>query len=197
MPKNIIGSVGRGGRNHPASDVMTVQYLLNCVPVAQGGPARELAVDGLVGPKTVTAIEAFQRRLGGFADGRVDPGGQTLRALQARDPYPEQPLSATGAKGVGGPPVNKGGFGAPGNKDPFGNKLGSGVIVNGGPFGNGPGSGVIVNTDPFGHKGGHGGAAKDPFGHKSGFGAPANKGYGGPGAKDPFGGKGGAGGKGF
>lgn len=32
MPKTIAGSVGRGGRNYPASDVMTVQYLLNCVP---------------------------------------------------------------------------------------------------------------------------------------------------------------------
>ena len=38
MPKAISGSVGRGGR-FPPSDVMTVQYLLNCVPASQGGPS--------------------------------------------------------------------------------------------------------------------------------------------------------------
>jgi hypothetical protein len=102
MPKTITGSVGRGGRNYPHSDVMTVQYLLNCVPAAQGGPAKELVVDGAAGPRTIAAIEGFQRRLGGFADGRVDPGGATLRALQARDPHPNQSRGAGPAQG-GGP----------------------------------------------------------------------------------------------
>lgn len=148
MPKTITGSVGRGGRNHPPLDVMTVQYLLNCVLASQGGPGKELVVDGAVGPKTIAAIEAFQRKLGGFADGRVDPGGATLRALQGCDPYPSQPLSGGSAKGPGNPLGNKGGFGGPGAKDPFGGQGG------------------------FGQPG-----AKDPFGGKGGFGGPGGKGF--------------------
>ena len=160
MPKTITGSVGRGGRNYPAADVMTVQYLLNCVPASQGGPTPELAVDGAVGPKTIAAIERFQRANTGACDGRVDPGGATLHALQARDPYPGQTLAHTGGK--------SGGFGQPGSKDPFGGKGGFGQ----------PGS-----KDPFGGKGGFGQpGSKDPFGGKGGFGQP--------GSKDPFGGKG-------
>lgn len=118
MPKSITGSVGRGGRNFPASDVMTIQYLLNCVPASQGGPARELAVDGAAGPKTIAAIEGYQRKLGGFADGRVDPGGATLRALQARDPNPNQALSPNAAKSAFPGNAAKGSAG----KDVFGNK---------------------------------------------------------------------------
>jgi peptidoglycan hydrolase-like protein with peptidoglycan-binding domain len=121
MSKTITGSVGRGGRNFPPSDVMTVQYLLNCVPVSQGGPMPELAVDGAVGPKTMTAIETFQRANGGFADGRVDPGGATLRALQARDPLPNQPLPQSDAKNAGW----QGGQGAAAKTGTFGNAFGS------------------------------------------------------------------------
>ncbi len=105
MAKQIRSSVGRAGRNLPADDVATVQYLLNCVPAAHGGPQRELAIDGMAGPKTVAAIEAFQRRQFGSADGRVDPGGRTLRALQARDPYPDLMLSQQGLKMGGGQPA--------------------------------------------------------------------------------------------
>ena len=152
MPKTINGSVGRGGKNYPPSDVMTVQYLLNCVPATQGGPTKELAVDGAAGPKTIAAIEGFQRKLGGFADGRVDPGGATLRALQARDPYPSQPIVQGAAKTGSGQPgqksagggmngTNVGAKGVPG--DPFGSKSGPGS-----PFTTrGPGN-------PFGAKGG-------------------------------------------
>jgi peptidoglycan hydrolase-like protein with peptidoglycan-binding domain len=139
MPKTITGSVGRGGRNFPTLDVMTVQYLLNCVPATQGGPTKELVVDGAAGPKTIAAIEGFQRRLGGFADGRVDPGGATLRNLQARanDPYPNQPLTASAAKGGQYPPAGKGG------QYPAGAK--------GGQY---PGGGKGTGNDPFGQKGG-------------------------------------------
>ena len=152
MPKTITGSVGRGGRNFPASDVMTVQYLLNCVPASQGGPIQELAVDGAVGPKTIAAIDRFQRANGGACDGRVDPGGATLRALQGRDPYPDEALARTGSKSGGQSgskdPFDKGGFVQPGGKDPFGGKGG------------------------FGQPGG-----KDPFGGKGGFGQPGGKGF--------------------
>jgi Putative peptidoglycan binding domain len=180
MPKTITGSVGRGGKNFPPSDVMTVQYLLNCVPATQGGPAKELAVDGAAGPKTIAAIEGFQRRMGGFADGRVDPGGATLRALQTRDPYPNQSLAAGGSKTSGAPTGANGPFGA---KDAFGSKDAFGAK---GPFGSKDAFGA---KGPFGSKDAFG--AKGPFGAKDGFGAK------GPfGAKDGFGGKSG-GAKGF
>ncbi|MBI4566737.1 MAG: hypothetical protein HY716_18830 [Planctomycetes bacterium] len=101
MAKHITGSVGQGGLNHP-SDVMTVQYLLNCVPATQGGPSPELAVDGIVGPKTINAIHRFQKASFNWSDGRVDAGGKSLKALQAFDPYPQFPLAAGAAKSAPG-----------------------------------------------------------------------------------------------
>lgn len=103
MAKSIKGPVGRGGRNFPAQEILTIQYLLNCVPAHRGGPQPELVMDGICGPKTIRAIETFQMRNLGFADGRVDPGGRTLQALQQFDPAPHQPVGITGAgKGVHG-----------------------------------------------------------------------------------------------
>lgn len=77
---SIAGSVGVGGRNAPA-DVRTVQQLLNDVPPDQGGPSPKLAVDGLAGPLTNAAIAKFQKKQLGFSDGRVDPGGPTIKRL--------------------------------------------------------------------------------------------------------------------
>ncbi|WP_271680523.1 peptidoglycan-binding domain-containing protein [Thermomonas mangrovi] len=186
MPKAISGSVGRGGRNFPPSDVMTVQYLLNCVPASQGGPSPELAVDGAVGPKTIGAIEKYQRAIGGTCDGRVDPGGATLRALQVRDPYPMQSITQGAGMAKSGAP-GKGGAG-----DPWGSKSGGGGFGQPGMKG---GAG-----DPWGNKSGGGGfgqpgmkgGAGDPWGNKSGggFGQPGMKG----GAGDPWGNKSGGGG---
>lgn len=76
----ITGSVGRGGRNM-AADVKTIQSALNEVSPIDGGPAPKLKVDGVVGPLTIAAIEKYQRRQIGRADGRVDPDGPTIRAL--------------------------------------------------------------------------------------------------------------------
>jgi peptidoglycan hydrolase-like protein with peptidoglycan-binding domain len=181
MPKTITGSVGRGGKNYPASDVMTVQYLLNCVPATQGGPAKELAVDGAAGPKTIAAIEGFQRKLGGFADGRVDPGGATLRALQARDPNPNQSLSSDAAKGGVGakaksghsgtdPFAKQGGFGSPAGKDAFGNKTGQPPAKTGlDPFGNKMAQPPAkTGVDPFGNPTGGGMAVPGYPGTKTG-----------------------------
>lgn len=186
MPKAISGSVGRGGRNFPPSDVMTIQYLLNCVPASQGGPSPELAVDGAVGPKTIGAIEKYQRAIGGTCDGRVDPGGATLRALQVRDPYPMQSITQGAGMAKSGAP-GKGGAG-----DPWGSKSGGGGFGQPGMKG---GAG-----DPWGNKSGGGGfgqpgmkgGAGDPWGSKSGggFGQPGMKG----GAGDPWGNKSGGGG---
>ena len=189
MAKSITGAVGRGGRNFPALDVMTVQYLLNCVTADQGGPSPELAVDGAVGPKTVAAIEKFQRASGCVCDGRIDPGSATLRVLQtkARDPYPNQPVSAGPMKLGGDPLAQKLAYGQPGaaklGGDPLAQKLGYGQ-----PGGKG------VQADPFGQKGSYGqpggkGAAVDPYGQKGGYGQPGGKG----GQVDPFGQKGGGG----
>jgi putative chitinase len=82
----IVGSVGQGGVNS-AADVKTVQVLLNLNLAKLSGLA-PLAVDGFVGVSTADAIMAFQAKAMGMAppDGRVDPGGATLRALAAGMP---------------------------------------------------------------------------------------------------------------
>ncbi len=86
MARNISGSVGQGGLNRK-DDSMTVQDLLNKVPADAGGPFPLLAVDGLPWQKTIAAIKNFQRvNLGfKFPDGRVDPNGPTLAALNTFD----------------------------------------------------------------------------------------------------------------
>ncbi|EJF54024.1 putative peptidoglycan binding protein [Saprospira grandis DSM 2844] len=71
--KTIKASVGRGGTNDKA-DVQLVQELLK----AKG---HNLAVDGLIGPGTIGEIKAFQQAAFGWADGRIDPGGQSWQAL--------------------------------------------------------------------------------------------------------------------
>lgn len=98
---SIAGSVGRGGRN-VAADVKTIQSALNDEDVADGGPMPKLAVDGIAGPLTVAAIEKFQRRAIGWADGRVDVDGPTIHRLQQTSPaqkghkhHPKAPPKAT------------------------------------------------------------------------------------------------------
>lgn len=79
----ITKSVGKGGVND-TWDVMTVQLLLNkflvpgCVP-----GVKPLAADGACGNKTIAAIIAFQKAVVGmnWPDGKIDPGGKTLGAL--------------------------------------------------------------------------------------------------------------------
>ena len=80
MAKKISGSVGKGGKNKPA-DVIAVQELLNGFAKKCG--FKKLDVDGLIGPKTNTAISAFQKNSLGMArpDGRVDPGGNSMKSL--------------------------------------------------------------------------------------------------------------------
>ncbi len=87
MPRSISAPVGRLGAVNRLPDVVTVQELLNRVPPEEGGPAPPLAVDGLCGPLTIRAIQAFQLRHFGSRgmDGRVDPNGQTLRKLNEFD----------------------------------------------------------------------------------------------------------------
>ena len=75
----ITASVGKGGKNK-RNDVVEIQKLINMnIPI----PWRPLVVDGVCGVRMISAIEEFQRRAFGQAnsDGRVDPGGPTLRSL--------------------------------------------------------------------------------------------------------------------
>lgn len=93
MAKTISASVGLNGVNR-ANDVTTVQQLLNNVPKDKGGPQPLLVLDGICGPKTRGAIQAFQLHHFGWsgADGRVDPGHQTLAKLNEFDtPTPKPP----------------------------------------------------------------------------------------------------------
>src|SRR5687768_6710821 len=75
----ISASVGHGGENRP-EDIRTVQKLLNEHSMP---PLRALDVDGHAGEKTIAAIRHFQSTKVGLKrpDGRVDPGGETLRML--------------------------------------------------------------------------------------------------------------------
>ena len=83
MPKQLSGAVGIGGRNAP-NDVAVVQYLLDCVPASRGGPAPELVIDSMCGPKTSVAIRNFQRANGCPQDGRVEPWRVTTLTLISR-----------------------------------------------------------------------------------------------------------------
>ena len=99
--QRITSSVGRGGVNS-RSDTKIVQQLLNDALKSTPG-FRPLAVDGIAGPKTNAAIEMFQRKNLGWADGRVDPGGKTLAALNKNmSPVPSSPTPQAGS--IGGDP---------------------------------------------------------------------------------------------
>ncbi len=92
MAKSISASVGLNGVNR-YDDVVVIQKLLNQVPVIEGGPSPLLVVDGICGPKTRGAIQQFQLKQFGWsgADGRVDPGQQTLARLNQFDAGPAPP----------------------------------------------------------------------------------------------------------
>ena len=78
MPGLITASVGRGGKNKPA-DVKAVQTALN-----KYGKA-DLSEDGKCGPKTIKAIENFQKSLKfSRPDGLVEPGQLTEQGLRGQ-----------------------------------------------------------------------------------------------------------------
>jgi len=100
----ISDSVGLNGINKPA-DARTVQRLLNQNHGRMPG-SREIPVDGIVGPKTIAAISAFQEKVMKWKhpDGCVDPDGKTFKALvagseQAKGGHPDPapaPMAAPG-----------------------------------------------------------------------------------------------------
>ena len=79
----LAGSVGRGGRNQ-ASDVKTVQTLLNEVAYDEGGAMPELIADGVIGSKTISAIERFQSTNNLMVDGLITPQGNTFSLLTSK-----------------------------------------------------------------------------------------------------------------
>jgi hypothetical protein len=101
----INSSVGRGGINRP-EDVRVVQDLLNKSSCA---PTPALGVDGKIGPKTIAAIEAFQKKvlLMSRPDGRVDPGGKTLAALSEDSSPKAPPVPAPKAPAAASAPAPK------------------------------------------------------------------------------------------
>jgi murein endopeptidase len=80
MAKSITASVGEGGKNNNA-DVTTIQTLLN------KWIDPKLTVTGTCTGKsddvTVKAIKTFQGRFMNSPDGRIDPGGSTLKKLNS------------------------------------------------------------------------------------------------------------------
>jgi hypothetical protein len=88
MP-DIMNSVGNGGINNGA-DVQIVQRLLNTFAARFSAPisAVRLEEDGRIGGFTIAAIRKFQTVTFGIdsPNGRVDPGGRTITALNAKAP---------------------------------------------------------------------------------------------------------------
>lgn len=81
----ISRAVGLNAPNRK-QDVRTVQYLLNRVPGAEGGPNELLEMrSGICGPKTRAAIKKFQQAQFGWSDTRVDPKKATMRKLNEFD----------------------------------------------------------------------------------------------------------------
>ncbi len=81
----ISAAVGIGGANRRA-DTVVIQKLLNAARAKVPTTAAPLVADGIVGPKTIAAIRAFQSSQFGSADGRVGPGQRTLARLNVLAP---------------------------------------------------------------------------------------------------------------
>ena len=107
MAKKISASVGKGGKNKPA-DAKTVQELLN--PFASKAGFTKLKIDSDCGPKTIGAIGKFQKSVVAMTrpDSRVDPNGDSFKALVAGPKAASQTTGGTSrngsSSGSGGPP---------------------------------------------------------------------------------------------
>ena len=89
----ITNSVGRKGKNITA-DVRTIQQLLNRHRIP--GHVLPLKEDGIAGPKTLTRIEDFQKfHVKIKPDGRVDPDGKTIAALNKSAEAAGKPVKVT------------------------------------------------------------------------------------------------------
>jgi len=90
---SISQPVGSGAGNLNRNDVTLVQRLLNQHRLPMLAALRE---DGVMEPKTIAAIEEFQKRVVRMSrpDGRIDPGGATFRALSNIGSAPSIPNMA-------------------------------------------------------------------------------------------------------
>ncbi len=79
----ILQSVGQKGKNQKI-DVKIIQAALNLAQSTHFKLKKRLVVDGENGDKTIAAIENFQKKIVKLQnpDGRVDPGGKTLRNIK-------------------------------------------------------------------------------------------------------------------
>ena len=95
----ILGSVGLGGKNFQ-TDVLWVQIRLN-LHRSSISDAREITVDGIVGPGTINAIRAFQQFIVKLnrPDGLVELRGKTFQAL-ANEPTMFVPPPILRAAGI-------------------------------------------------------------------------------------------------
>lgn len=91
---DITNSVGKGGRNLYV-DVKLIQTALNLIQNSTFNLANKLEIDGVVGSKTIAAIELFQRVVVGMRnpDGIIDVDGRTISALTATLTKSFDPLS--------------------------------------------------------------------------------------------------------
>lgn len=79
----ILNSVGDTGKNNKV-DSKVIQAALNLSQSNEFKLDKKLLVDGDCGKKTIQAIELFQKNIVKLSapDGRVDPGGKTLKTLK-------------------------------------------------------------------------------------------------------------------
>jgi hypothetical protein len=102
----IRASIGAGGRNRTA-DVLAIRQFLNAPSPAEGESDLILPKDGRIGPNTQAAITKYQNQTLGWADGRIDPSGPTIRALTQytcdSPTFPCEKLGSpqSGSRGVG------------------------------------------------------------------------------------------------
>lgn len=93
----LRASVGYLG-NNDRTDVAYIQKTLNKHIVAGSDPVLvPLQEDGVCGKKTISTISRFQAEVVGLAkpDGRIDPGGRTLKVLeQPGGTFSQVPLAA-------------------------------------------------------------------------------------------------------
>ncbi len=81
--KKIFASVGRGGKNN-SEDVKVIQTLLNQHAIHKNTEA--LAVDGIIGPQTISRIKYFQKVIVKMIhpDGLIETNGKTFLALTTK-----------------------------------------------------------------------------------------------------------------
>ena len=78
-----------------SADVIQIQQLLNKLAVTM----QPIPVNGICDERTVQGIREFQSWYGGIVDGQVDPGGTTLRRMNAlAEPIDLQAISLTSPK---------------------------------------------------------------------------------------------------